>query len=160
MATRGAVERITPFLADIGILVVTKPQRGPTFLPAMTIRNGALVFDPETLVWPGDLLHEAGHIAVTHPDLRPDLNQISDDGGEEMAAIAWSYAAACAIGLAPEILFHEHGYRGGGRWLAESFAAGRYIGVTMLHWFGMATEARSGERSDGTCYPQMLRWLR
>ena len=157
MAMQDAVERIRHFLVDIVIRVVAKPLREPGFLPAMTIRNGAPVFDADALVWPGDPLHEAGDIAVTLPHLRADLNRISDDGGEEVAAIAWSCAAPCVTGLTPDVLFHEAGHRGAGRWFAESFGAGQNIGVTMLHWFGMATGAGSRERSDGACYPRMPR---
>jgi hypothetical protein len=35
--------------------------------------NGGLVYDWERLTWPGDLLHEAGHIAVIPAALRPTI---------------------------------------------------------------------------------------
>ena len=35
-----------------------------------------------------------------------------EDAGEEMGAIAWSYAAALHIGLDPRVVFHEDGYKG------------------------------------------------
>ena len=90
---------ILAFLDRIGIPVAIEPIVGETTLPAMTVRHGALVVDPDRLTWPGDLLHEAGHIAVTDPALRPTLDVVSGDPGEEMAAIAWSYAAAVEIGI-------------------------------------------------------------
>jgi hypothetical protein len=152
--------RIVAFLTEIGIPVVVEPLRADTLLPAMTVRDGALVIDPARLEWPGDLLHEAGHIAVTDPPLRPTLCEVPSDPAEEMAAIAWSYAAAVEIGLDAAVVFHEVRYRGGGPALAENFTAGRYVGVPMLDWFGMTVEARRGAREGLPAYPVMQRWLR
>ena len=67
-----------------------------------------------------------------------------------MAAIAWSYAAALHLNLAPEVVFHAAGYRGGSRSMIENFSAGRYIGVPFLKWIGLT----------GDNYPAMTRWLR
>jgi len=151
-------EQILAFLDRIGIGVSLEPLGDDTFLPGVTIRNGALVADLAKLRWPSDLLHEAGHIAVTAPADRPDLNAVRDDPGEEMAALAWSYAASVEIGLDPRILFHD-GYRGGGAALASGFAAGRGVGAPMLAWFGMCAEPH---RRDDPLepYPKMARWLR
>jgi hypothetical protein len=62
-----------------------------------------------------------------------------------MAAIAWSYAAARRLGVAPDIVFHPQGYKGGAAALVENFTAGRYIGVPLLQWWGMALEPRLAE---------------
>ena len=157
---RAEIGPILDFLERAGIKVELEPLEAETFLPGLTIREGALVVDLARLAWPGDLLHEAGHIAVTDPEERRSLNGVRDDPGEEMAAIAWSYAAAVAIGLDPAILFHEGGYRGGGRALVENFAEGRDVGVPMLEYFGM-TAGRAQTAAPGTRpYPHMERWLR
>ena len=151
--------RILAFLARIGIAVALEPVGEDSFLPAMRLRAGALVVDPERLRWPGDLLHEAGHIAVTDPALRPTLDEASNDPGEEMAAIAWSWAAAIEIGLGPAIVFHAEGYGGGGA-LAENFARGQYVGVPMLAWFGMTAEPHRAGEDGREPFPKMARWLR
>lgn len=143
--------RIAQFLERIGVSVAAGSITTRAFVPGIVIRNGALLIDPAVPAWPGDLLHEAGHIAVTDPALRPALCDVPDDPGEEMAAIAWSWAAARACGLNAFHLFHDQGYRGGGQYLAENFQAGHYVGVPMLAWWGMTSEP---------AYPQMLRWLR
>jgi hypothetical protein len=154
------VGRIVAFLSGIGISVRAETLAGANFLPGLAIKHGELVYDPERLAWPGDLLHEAGHLAVTDPSLRPTLCDPSDDPGEEMAAIAWSWAAAMEIGLAPATLFHQGGYRGGGSALIENFSAGRDVGVPWLAAWDM-TEERHRTRRDGTIpYPHMRRWLR
>lgn len=36
-----------------------------TLLAGIAIREGVIIVDAEKLSYPGDLLHEAGHIAVT-----------------------------------------------------------------------------------------------
>lgn len=147
--------RIIAFLAEIGIPVSIARLAEDGFLPGIAVRDGGLVIGPDRPFHPGDLLHEAGHIAVTDPARRTSLCEVVDDPAEEMAALAWSYAASVAIGLEAEMVFHADGYRGGGAQLAESFREGRGVGVPMLEWYGMA--ARAGE---GAPFPAMRRWLR
>ena len=153
-------QRILAFLAQSGIEVAAEPLPAGTFLPAMTVRGGTLVVDPDRLEFPGDLLHEAGHIAVTDPTLRPSLDTVSGDPGEEMAAIAWSWAALLAIGLAPEILFHEAGYRGASKAFIANFSGGRTLGVPMLASFGMTAEPHRAASDGIPPFPAMARWLR
>jgi hypothetical protein len=151
---------ILAFLDRIGIPVVLEALPGDTFLPAMAIRDGTLVVDLARLTYPGDLLHEAGHLAVTDPALPPTLNDVASDGGEEMAAIAWSYAAALEIGIDPRIVFHDDGYKGGGAHLAEQFQAGNYLAVPLLQWFGMTLDSKRATAEGVAPFPQMQRWLR
>ena len=151
---------ILAFLERIGIPVAFEPVADDTLLPAMTVRGGTLIVDPERLTWPGDLLHEAGHIAVTDPALRPTLDAVNPDPGEEMAAIAWSYAAAVEAGVDAAVVFHAEGYRGGGSTLAEDFPSGHYFGEPLLHYFGMTVMPRHAAEQGVPPYPHMLRWLR
>jgi hypothetical protein len=149
------LDRILTFLRETGLTVHERPIPGPTFLPGLTIDHGALVVDEASLLYPGDILHEAGHLAVLSPDARQNADgDVGDDGGLEMAAIAWSYAAALHIGLDPSVVFHADGYKGGSNSLLENFATGRYIGLPVLVWAGMT--AATGARP----YPFMTRWLR
>jgi hypothetical protein len=96
------------FLNDSGIPVMIGPV-SDSVLPGMTIARGAIVVDTDTDAWPGDLLHEAGHIALTDPAVRDTIFTLSDDPGEEMGAIAWSWAAAVHLGLEAEVVFHAGG---------------------------------------------------
>jgi hypothetical protein len=143
-------ERIAGFLARIAIPLQLE-RAGDGLLPGLTVREGCIVVDPERLLYPGDLLHEAGHIAVTEPGLRATLCEVSDDPGEEMAAIAWSWAAAAELGLDPEVVFHADGYRGGSAAIQEAFASRRWFGVPLLVCWGMTEES---------LFPRMIRWLR
>jgi len=134
------LERITAFIESIGIPVRTAVIDGPTFLPGMKIELGALVVDLEKLQYPGDLLHEAGHLAIQTPEARSTMNDdAGNDGGSEMTAIAWSYAAALHLGIDVDVVFHSDGYKGGAKSIAENFGAGRYFGVPMLKLWGWRT---------------------
>ncbi|MFM5895367.1 MAG: hypothetical protein ACKOQM_13165 [Novosphingobium sp.] len=146
-----AAQTIVSFLDQIGLTVTVGADLGETFLPGLAIRSGAIVIDPAARVWPGDLLHEAGHVAVTEAPARAELDQPPADGGTEMAAIAWSVAAALACGVGLDVLFHQEGYKGDATWLRGQFAVGKPFGVPLLAWYGLTSEVE---------FPEMQRWLR
>ena len=85
---------------------------------------------------------------------------MGDDGGDELGAIAWSYAAALHLRLDPSVVFHEHGYHGGSQSILENFAAGRYIGIPTLQWRGLTLDEKKARALGVKPYPHMLRWLR
>ena len=152
---------IAAFLAEIGLPVEIGAIPHPTFLPGIHADSGVLRVDPARLSFPGDLLHEAGHLALlTEQQRRQVTGDVGDNGGEELGAIAWSYAAALHLRLDPGVVFHEHGYRGGSQSMLENFAAGRYIGVPMLQWRGLCLDEKSAGQSGVEPYPHMLHWLR
>jgi hypothetical protein len=129
-----------------------------TFLPGITIEQGNLYYDPGKLAYPGDLLHEAGHLAVLPGGERRALGaDAGNDGGMEMGAIAWSYAACVFLGLPVETVFHEDGYRGASASLIENFANGCCLGVPILEWRGMTVYQRA--QGGEALYPAMTRWL-
>lgn len=153
------LERILPFLAEIGLVVRERPLTAPTFLPGILIERGELVIDRARLAHPGDLLHEAGHIAVVVPSRRAALDaDLHSTPAEEMAALAWSYAAAVHLGLDPAGVFHAAGYRGGAESLLTAFATGQGPGVPMLQWFGLTRAHADG--SGAAVFPRMSGWLR
>ncbi|RYD15937.1 MAG: hypothetical protein EOP90_03805 [Lysobacteraceae bacterium] len=163
-ASPDAIERVVTFLRGIGLDIEPGVLDAPCFLPGVCIRRGAIVFDRTRLLAAGDLLHEAAHLAVTparHRDaldgsVRPD--QHHPHGGEP-EAIAWSFAAALAIDLPLEELFHARGYNGQAQALALTYAIGVYPGAAGLVEAGMAAATQA--RCDGVePYPRMLRWLR
>ncbi len=157
-----AAQTIVRFLTRIGIPVAARRSVAPSFVPSLRVRNGGILVDPGTKADPGDLLHEAGHIAVTDPALRPALSAIEADGGEEMAAMAWSVAAAHACGLPLKIVFHPDGYRGGSQSLIDAFAGGATIGVPLLACWGMCEQPAKWHAAPSPmpASPHMVRWLR
>jgi hypothetical protein len=161
----GELDAITAWLDGIGIPVALEPLADDTFLPGLTVEHGRLAVDPERLTWPGDLLHEAGHIAVAPPDVRSLLGGSMDPPGVDMAqlewgAIAWSYAAALDIGIDPAEVFHGGGYRGHSPGLLRTFALGAPIGVNVLEAAEMAAGPRLAAELGVEPYPHMRRWVR
>jgi ribosomal protein S18 acetylase RimI-like enzyme len=151
-------EKVIAFVREIGLIVDLRPLPVSTFLPGIQVMGGGLRVDIDALLYPGDLLHEAGHLAVMPPEQRNRDFPSCAEPAEEMAAIAWSYAAAVEIGLPAEVVFHEHGYKGIASTLVNGFQNGTYRpGVPILWWTGMTTAPSDTEPS---IYPRMLQWLR
>ena len=153
------------FIRAVGIPVTFTTLPAGTFLPGALIQNGELIIDTAKLLYPGDILHEAGHIAVVpaaergllHNDNIPQRLQRE---AEEMMAIAWSYAACIYLDIDPYFVFHENGYKGGGKELADNFNAGQYFGVPMLQFAGMSAEPGLSARLQLPAFPNMAKWLR
>ena len=147
------VVQLTGWVQGVGVPVRVEAIAGDTFLPGLTIENGALVVDPARLEWPGDILHEAAHIALTPPSRRPVVGgKLTVTPAEEMAALAWSYAAAVGAGIDPAIVFHEGGYKNGGANLIAHYVSGLPPGgpgVPMLQWWGLTNS-----------FPRMNAWIR
>lgn len=161
MTQNPIVLRIVEFLAGIGIPVRAGDLPAETFLPGIMMDRGTLVIDEDRLTYPGDLLHEAGHLALLPPEERANAGpDAGPDGGFEMAATAWSFAAATAIKLPLEIVFHDAGYRGNSPAIIENFTKGRYFGVPILVWLGMTGDPMKPAASDVPLFPRMQRWLR
>ena len=152
---------LTAFVNSIGLRVEPAQIPENTFLPGLHITRGTILIDESRLIYPGDILHEAGHLAVTPAEKRKTISgNAGADPGEEMTAIAWSYAAAIHIGIDPAVVFHPHGYHGGSEAILENFAAGRYFGVPMLQWLGMTADVNTARELNVPPYPRMLKWLR
>lgn len=154
---------IESFLRVIGIPLRYGSLSGDCFVPGIQLQEGTIVVDREQLGWPGDILHEAGHIAVMEAHHRPlatgDLKLArTSREGEELAAIAWSYAACLQTGLPARIVFHEGGYKEDSGWLLEQFTSGNYLYLPLLQWMGLCRikPSREGE----SVYPAMIKWVR
>lgn len=154
------LEVIVRFLLDLGFLISQKELNQQTFLPGISLDCGTLVIDKTKLLYPGDLLHEAGHLAVIPAEKRRRAqNDIGKKASEEMMAIAWSYAALVHLGLEPAVVFHEGGYKGWSESLIEKFTQGRYIGVPMLQWIGLTVDEKRAKETGIKPYPHMLKWV-
>jgi hypothetical protein len=156
--------RIAGFLVGIGIPVEPGEVLGDSFLPGVALDGGGLRVDEARLTYPGDLLHEAGHIAVVPAWARPQLSGSIDipdldTSNLEWAAIPWSYAAALAVGIDPELVFHEGGYQGRAQGLLNNFRLGVPIGLHLLE-AGLTVSAPRAKALGVEPYPHMLRWLR
>jgi hypothetical protein len=155
-------QRCLDFLERVGIEVDwLGEEEGERLLDGLAIVEGRILIDPEVPVWPSDLLHEGGHVAVCPPEQRATLGPLVPDPVDEMMAIGWSYAASreCDVTLAQ--LFHSGGYRTDGPALRQSFSVGACVGVPFLEQLGMCTSDLSLALAQGVpTYPGMIRWLR
>lgn len=152
--------KIVAFLREIGLVVRSAEITKETVLPGIDVDHGAILIDESKLSHPGDLLHEAGHLAVTPAEKRKQLGgDVGKKASEEMMAIAWSYAAAVQLGLDLRILFHADGYKGWSESLIENFTQGRYFGVPMLQWIGLTADEKRAKELSLAAYPAMIRWL-
>ena len=158
-------EQIAEFLSEIGIEILPAKLSGETFLPGIRVRNGKLLVDEEKLLYPGDLLHEAGHLAVTPARFRTALNdEISvpdfHPGVLETEAVIWSYAACVHLDLDPRIVFHPAGYLGNSEALLFNFSLGVFPGVNQLEDAGMTFSERTAAASGAESFPKMIKWLK
>ena len=158
------LSKCIPFLNSIGIETVFRKIEKTVFLPGLLIENGGIIIDRDALLYPGDILHEAGHIAVVPGAERAMMNNQSilaskNRETEEMMAIAWSYAACIHLDIDPLIVFHEKGYKGSGDNIVENFKTGNYFGATSLQWCNMTTEPGNAKQGDDV-YPVMKKWMR
>lgn len=160
------IDKIIGFIQGIGIEVETASLTDTeTFVPGIRIEKGRLLYDPANMKYPGDLLHEAGHIAVMPSaerhlysgDVKEDVKE--DIMGDEIAAILWSFAASNAIGLPLEVVFHPDGYRGASDWHIQNFKNKTYLGLPLLVWMGFTYDLHSTD-PEKPPFPQMRRWLR
>ncbi len=150
------IDHILQFLNSIQIQVVEQKGTDDTFLPGLHIKSNTLFLDRDKLKYPGDLLHEAGHMAVAEEKNRiligtedQDKNWPTD--GEEIATLLWSYAASCHLKINPKIVFHENGYKGDSNWLVAQYTGQNYIGLPLLEWMGL---------SSPKDFPRMKKWVR
>jgi hypothetical protein len=150
---------LADFIRSIGIELQAAELPHSTFLPGIDIRNGVILVDEVRLAHPGDLLHEAGHLAVADPAER-NAARLSPSDGDEIAAIAWSWAALKHLGLDPAIVFHPQGYRGGSQAFIENFSLGRTFGQPLLQYYGMTFESKTAAANGAAPFPHMLRWVR
>lgn len=163
-STEDYLQKCISFLHEIGIETRFEKLEESCFLPGLSIRNGTIIIDKEALSYPGDILHEAGHIAIVPACERLSLAASAIEKrehreAEEMMAIAWSYAACVHLCLDPYVVFHNNGYKGGGSYIADNFGSKNYFGLPMLQWKGMAADEKNALRLNVAAYPHMIRWM-
>ncbi|HWS25661.1 MAG TPA: hypothetical protein VN259_03725 [Xanthomonadales bacterium] len=159
------IQVLVDFLNGIGIGAYEGAVPVDSFLPGLRIVDGCLIYDRAALRWPGDLLHEAGHIATVPAAMRAGLNDALADApesphGGEAEATAWAFAALTHLRLPLSVLFHEGGYHGKSAGLILTYSAGVYPGCHGLLQAGMALGAADAARAGVQPYPHLIRWLR
>jgi len=152
-------QQLADFVCSIGIDVQPATLDRKTVFPGLEINSGAVLVDEERLLHPGNILHEAGHIAV-HPPERRALPSFLPRKSEELGALAWSYAAVRILNFEADLVFYPGSFQGWAPSLLENFAEGRYLGVPMLQRYGMTLDERRAAELGVPPYPHLIRWLR
>ena len=68
-------ERAISFIREIGIeTAYAVIDDGECFLPGLLIAKGKIIIDKNKMKFPGDILHEAAHIAIVPSAERKDLD--------------------------------------------------------------------------------------
>ncbi|SHH02672.1 hypothetical protein SAMN04488522_1104 [Pedobacter caeni] len=154
---------IIEFLREIGLDVLLEEHEGDSFLPGIRIKSGGLSIDPSQVLYPGDILHEAGHLATVPYAVRSELDGVLPDidlhRGAELMSLAWSYAACLKLQLTPEIVFHADGYKGDSEHLIRNFEEGIYIGLPMLQYQQMAYDEKNAANLNVKPFPYMQNWV-
>ncbi len=177
--------KILTFLSTIGLQTIERPfSKG--FLDGVRIENGILYFDPNDDFVEVNLLHEAGHLAVTPSQFRsfaqPNISSLESHFNAwfrehpdafswpenplgrailqagEAEAIAWSYAACVHLDLDIAEYF-ERGFETFPEEpdrVSSGLVTGHYLGIHGLAHAGMTDSPRS---TSEHAYPKMRRWL-
>jgi hypothetical protein len=163
--THDYLVRMQDFILSLGIQLEYKSLPQTTFLPGLDLGSNCIYVDQEKLSYPGDLLHEAGHLAVTTARQRAAIGTAESEqpwptDGEEIAAVLWSFAAALHLDIPLHVVLHDDGYKDDSAWLIENFSAGNYIGLPFLQWAGLCYDAKQAEVHQAQAFPAMQRWMR
>ncbi|KQB42461.1 MBL fold metallo-hydrolase [Flavobacterium aquidurense] len=158
------MQKIISFLDEIGLDIIEK-ELDTTFLPGLSLGPNCLYIDYDKLLYPGDILHEAGHLAVTSSVERKlvGTNKMSPDWptqAEEIGAILWSFAALNHLKLPLEFVFHPNGYKNQSDWFISNFSTKNYIGLPFLEWMGLSLSQDRALKEGKPAFPEMLKWLR
>jgi len=159
-----SLKKILSFLDKIGIPYEFTNIEKECFLPGLFIDKGTLLIDKNKLKYVGDVMHEAGHIALMSPEERQtvsgSLEGILYPEAVEMMTLAWSYAACLEIELDPFVVFHKDGYKGDSENIVSNFQQGGIIGLPMLQWLGLTNDIIDPSQNKTVAYPKMITWIR
>ncbi|WP_420387536.1 hypothetical protein [Roseivirga sp.] len=159
------VQQIAEFIKSIGLKIERSDIPSETFVPGIHIDQGVILYDESRLSYPGDLLHEAGHLALMKSEERANASGDLEPGegmdinSLEPGAILWSYAALKYLNLDPHVVFHEAGYKGSSEWYIENFESGNYIALPLLQWMGLCRSEEEVAKGQAG-FPVLTRWLR
>ena len=174
------------FVQGIGLEVVTRDSGVRGFIEGVRVRAGVLHVGLDT-VFPGDVLHEAAHLALiplrfrhlADGDLR-DVNkamrnyvEAHGEGlmrhpedplcravlqADEQEAAAWQYAAALKVGLPDVWLFPDDAFEGNGKAVLQYLKLKRHMGINGLQ-AARWTLVRKNPHIDLPVYPELAHWL-
>ncbi|MFA7379416.1 MAG: hypothetical protein WC150_03075 [Bacteroidia bacterium] len=162
--TNADTQTMINFIVSVGIPVrKTKLPEGLP-IPGINVENGVLLVDEYNLLYPGDLLYQAGRIAILPENERSQYMGKDDpnkdkEATEGMVAMCWSWAALTHLQLSPEVVFHNNGYKGQSVQIIQGYQSGAYMGLPMLQFYDMAYEPQQASLRELKPFPFMYKWL-
>lgn len=182
------VQQVVEFVRGLGIAVAvcTDEAAAESFLPNVEILDGGLVVRPG--VFPGDILHEAGHLATMPAQFRPLATGQLREAFAAMSryleanpmglatypedpvargvmqcsdpeATAWQFAAGQHLGMPDEWLFPLGSYAGDAVAVLLSLKAGGHMGINGLQAAGWTLNRANPFRPNIPVFPQLAFWL-
>ncbi len=135
-----------------------------TFLPGISIFNGTILVDKNTLLYTGDVLLAAGCLAIMPATVRHSANTYYLDTHYtkeqiQSMAIAWSYAACVEMGINPLEVFGTERYNGCAEELLKQFLSGSFNGLNLLRKAGFCHDTEDEQHYGAKRYPYMMRWI-
>ncbi|MCW8329690.1 hypothetical protein MD588_12810 [Photobacterium sp. SDRW27] len=156
-----AIMLIMSFLNNIGLSIEYTLLDEKTFCSGISLKEGRLYIDRGKLFSPGELLYQAGKIAVSPSVDRAKLNgHILHEPCDDMMVIAWCWAALKHLNLTSDVIFATSRYGDSSCEIIEKFSTGRSIGVPLLQWAGMTNEPTRNLNDNMVVFPAMIKWLR
>lgn len=181
-------EKVCSFLRSIGLTVNRFPHEVDNgFIARIKVVDGRLNVYKD--VFPGDILHEAGHLCTMPSRFRPlakgslmeafkAMSAYMDEnfGGlltypedpvyrgalqcSDPEATAWQYAAAQHIGLPDDWLFPRGSYDGTGETILQALKNNAYIGINGLQAAGWTSVRANSFRAEIPVFPELAYWVR
>ena len=172
------------FLNKIGLNTVFANDNNvfkDTFMKNVSMIDGTLFINKKTKT--SDLLHEAGHLAVLHPDYRKLVNNnltsilkktateidISKQENskymycEDVCATAWAGAVGFYLKLKDNDIIDKKQYQNWGADILYSLKNNCYMGIKQLQYAGFCVQYESAKRltqfADLPVYPQLKKWI-
>lgn len=168
------MEEIIAFLNEIGIKTSRGNVPSNSFMPNIAIQDGSIIYNKDATL--GDLLHEAGHLAIIPKKYRPMCQGDMDESmraifdkaeiaGEmipdstiycaliqssDPEATAWAWSAGRHIGIEPQDIIADYLYEGTGADVRLMLSLNCYLGINGLRAAGMLTSVKS--------FPHLTQW--
>lgn len=162
--TNELTQRMVDFVTSIGISVKQTILEDGLPIPGISVQNGEMLIDEERLSYPGDILYQAGRIAILPMEERneyvgKDHPEYMTEATQGMMAMCWAWAALTHLQIAPEVVFHNGGYKGQSMQIIHGYQSGSYMGLPMLQLYEMAYEQHQAYAKGLNPFPYMYKWV-
>ena len=168
--------KVINFLNSIGIPTIKGYVPIMSFLPGILIKQGTLIYNGKATL--GDMLHEAGHLAIVPGKYRKFMSgkldrsikriyrmaKASDEldnpdapiarqlmQASESEATAWAWAVGKFLNIAEEEIILDNTYEGKGANERAKLSANCHFGINGLRASGMVESVKT--------YPKLTRWV-